>query len=118
MKHARLFGFSAVLLVLSTAAMITALILMNAFAPLPEQPDLTAARILDTIAVGSVIVFVVASAVLWIGALTDYWAGLTERSLVKNVWYLMLLLGFNWLAALVWYCRKHDQTRNPARAHR
>lgn len=118
MKHARLFGLSAVLLALSAAAMMTALILMNNFGPLPEQPDLTAARILDTIAVGGVIVFTVASAVLWIGALMDYWAGLTERSLVKNVWYLMLLLGFNWLAAVVWYCHKHDQTRNLARAHR
>jgi hypothetical protein len=69
MKHPRLFGLSAVLLVLSAAAMMTALILMNNFAPLAEQPDLTAARILDTVAVVGVIVFTAASAVLWIGAL-------------------------------------------------
>jgi hypothetical protein len=118
MKHPRLFGLSAVLLVLSAAAMMTALILMNNFAPLAEQPDPTAARILDSVAVSGVIVFTAASAVLWIGALMDYWAGLTERSLVKNVWYLLLLLGFNWLAALVWYCRKQDQARKPAEAHR
>lgn len=111
MKPNRFLDASALLLVLAMVGALAGSVLLGRFhAGLPDAAHgAPGVRMVEAATVGCVWIFVLASAVLWLAAVLDWWKGAMQRSIPRNCAYLALLIGFSWLAALVWYCHARDR---------
>jgi hypothetical protein len=105
----RLLDFCCVLQLLSILAMLFVVVCLGVIESISADHFRTGERVLEQTGIYATVIFTASMVPLWLFACGRYWRTLEERSILRNSFYLLLLVGFSWLAGLAVYLRNRNR---------
>jgi hypothetical protein len=91
-----------VVLISSLLIMVLGLLFLSLAAERAPMSD-NIERIVGTVIQLSVLFFSICAVTLWLYAMRELWLTRSKRSLLLNVFYFVIVIGFSWIAGLIVY---------------